>query len=130
VFLTLAGILVLAAAGLVWAAGWLIGRVWTEGGAVTMAAGKAAFVGVMHAVDAVNGHQRKSPAVVYTVQPPPEPVQPRPARPETPQRPPAPSKAQQIEHAKAAYVNADLIDLDDDPALLERRISAILGQRE
>jgi hypothetical protein len=38
-----------------------------------------------------------------------------------------PSKAQQIGDANAAYVNADLIDEYDDPALLERRISAILG---
>jgi hypothetical protein len=125
VFLTLAGILVLAGAAVVYCVGWLLAKWKPWAGAVTMAVGRAVFTGTGNLIDAVNGKQRTPPAVAYAVQP--APVQPRPARLEPPRRPAAPSKALQIARAKAAYVNADLVDEDNDPALLERRIGAIVG---
>jgi hypothetical protein len=61
-FLTLAGIVVLAAAGLVWAAGWLIGRVWTTAGAVTMAVGRAVLSATVDGVDQMNGRHKPATA--------------------------------------------------------------------
>jgi hypothetical protein len=132
VVLTLAGILVIAGAGIVYAVGWGIDKARPGAGRTTMSAARFVFALCVELVDLMNGHKRKQPepvVVIHTVHTAPEPVRPRPAPPEPPQRPPPPSKAQQIADAKAAYVNADLIDEDDDPALLEQRIGAIVGVR-
>lgn len=61
-FLTLVVCLALAAAGLVWAVGGLIGRVWTTAGAVTMAVGKVVFSATVDGVDQLNGHHEPASA--------------------------------------------------------------------
>jgi hypothetical protein len=127
--LTFCGLLVLAGAAIVYAVGWGIDKARPGAGRSTMSAARFVFALCVELVDLMNGHKHKRPepvVIIHTIQTAPEPLQPRPARPEPPRQPPQPSKAQQIARAKAAYVKADLIDEDDDPALLERRIGAIV----
>jgi hypothetical protein len=131
--LTLVGILVIAGAACLYVFGWLLAQWKPTAGAGCMAVGKGVFMGTGQLIDRINGKQRKQPGptvvihTIHTIPTAPMQVQPPPAAPEPPQRPPPPSKAQQIADAKAAYVKADLIDEDDDPALLEQRIGAIVG---
>jgi hypothetical protein len=120
---------VLAGAAVAYVVGWGIDKARPGAGRTTMAAARFVFALRVELVDLMNGHKRKQPepaVVVHTARTAPVQVQPRPA---PPQRPPVPSKTQQIADAKAAYVKADLIDDDDDPALLEQRIGAIVGTR-
>jgi hypothetical protein len=136
-FLTLVGILVIAGAACLYVFGWLLAQWKPTAGAGCMAIGKMVFMGTGQLIDRLNGHKRKQPEstvvvvhTIHTIHTAPAPIQPPPALPEPSQRPPPPSKAQQIADAKAAYVKADLIDDDDDPALLEQRIGAIVGVSE
>jgi hypothetical protein len=110
-FLTLVGVLALAAVGLVWAVGWLIGRVWTTAGAVKMAVGKVVFSAMVDGVDQLSGHHEPASAqsgvVIHTVESspvihaPPAVVFPRIPRTPSPTAPAQPSKAHQIGDAKA-----------------------------
>jgi hypothetical protein len=122
--LTLAGIVVVAGAGIVYLAGRLL-AVWKpDAGRATMAAARFVFALCVELVDLMNGHKPKQPAptvVIHTIH------TAAVASPAAVEAAPQPSKAQQIADAKAAYAVADLIDSDDSVELLEQRIGAIVG---
>jgi hypothetical protein len=122
-FLTLVGIVVLAGAGIVYLAGTLLAAWKPEAGKAMMAVGQVVFGLTVELVDRMNGHKRKQPepVVVHSID------DHGAGACTTHPAPPELSKAELIARAQAAYVEADLIDEDDDSALLEQRIGAIMG---